>query len=102
LSKWEFYRFKVKTNEVLRCYLSDRYQIVLINNSSSNNTTFSESGKIKHGIPLGSLFGPLLFLFCINDFPNMIADPSKMVLFAGDTSTLQILVPQNLKKILTI
>jgi len=34
LSNCEFYRFRGKTNALLRSYLSDRYQRVLINNSS--------------------------------------------------------------------
>jgi hypothetical protein len=42
LSKFEFYGFRGKTNAPLRSYLSDRYQRVLINNSFSNNTTFSK------------------------------------------------------------
>jgi len=63
LSKCEFYRFRGKTNALLRSYLSDRYQRLLINNSSSNTTTFSEWGKIKHGVPQGSILGPLFFFF---------------------------------------
>jgi len=51
LSTCEFYGFRGKTNALLRSYLSDRYQRVLINNSSSNTTTFSEWGKIKPGVP---------------------------------------------------
>ena len=42
LSKCEFYGFRGKTNALLWLHLSDRYQRVLINNSLSNNTTFSE------------------------------------------------------------
>jgi len=82
LSKFEFYGFRCKTNALLQSYLSDRYQRVLINNNSSNTTTFSEWGKIKLGVPEGSILGPLFFLIYINDLPNMIADPSKTVLFA--------------------
>ena len=57
---------------------------------SSFNTTFSEWGKIKHGIPQGSILGPLFFLIYINDLPNMsiIADPLKPILFADDTSII--------------
>jgi hypothetical protein len=72
----------------LRSYLSDRYQKVLLNNSSSNTTTFSEWGKIKHGVPQGSIIGPLFFLIYINDLPNIIADPSKPILFVVDTSII--------------
>ena len=80
-----------------------RYQRVLINNSSSNTTTFSEWGKIKHGVPQGSILGPLFFLLYINDLLNIIADPSKPILFADDTSIIIINPsPPNLRKILKI
>jgi hypothetical protein len=45
LSKCGFYRFSGKTNALLRSYLGDRYRRVLINNSISRNTTFSEGAK---------------------------------------------------------
>jgi len=61
---------------------------VLINNSSSNTTTFPEWGKIKHGVSQGWILGPLFFLICINDLPNIIADPSKPILFADNTSII--------------
>jgi len=59
-----------------------------MNNSSSNTTTFSEWGKIKHGVPQGSILGHLFFLIYVNDLPNIIADPSKPILFADDTSII--------------
>ena len=88
LSKCELYGFRGKTNALLRSYLNDRYQRVLINNSSSNTTTFSEWGKIKHGVPQGSIVGLLFFLIYIKDLTNIIADPSKLILFADDTSII--------------
>jgi hypothetical protein len=87
LSKCEFCGYRRKTNELLWSYLSDRYQRVLINNGFSNNTTCSEWGKIKHIVPQGSILGPL-FLLCINDLLNVIADPLKLVLFADDTGII--------------
>jgi len=67
---------------MLRSYLSDRYQRVITNNTFSNSTTFLEWGKIKHGVPQGSILVPLFFLVYINDLMNIIAAPSKPFLCA--------------------
>jgi hypothetical protein len=88
LSKCGFYGFRGSTNALLRSCLIGRYQRVLIDNSSSNNTTISEWGKIKHSVPQGSILGPLFFLLCINDLPNITADSFKPVLFADDTNEI--------------
>jgi len=88
LSKCGFYGFRGSTNALLRSCLIGRYQRVLIDNSSSNNTTISEWGKIKHGIPQGSVLDPLFFVLNINDLPNITADLSKPVIFAFDTSII--------------
>ena len=88
LPKCEFHGFRGKTNALLRSYLSNRYQRVLINYSFYNNTAFSEWGKIKHSVPQGSILGPLFFLLGMNDLLNIMADSLKLVLFAGDTSII--------------
>jgi hypothetical protein len=85
LSKCEFYRLRGKTNALLRSYLSDRCQRVLINNSFSKNTTFKKKTWCSSGFNTWSLF----FLIFINDLPNIIrTDPSKPILFAGDKSVI--------------
>ena len=89
LSKLEFYGITGKANNLIKSYLSDRYQRVLIKNNCSNRC-FSEWGKIKQGVPQGSILGPLFFLLYkyINDLPGLINDISKPTVFADDTSII--------------
>ena len=53
-----------------------------------NHNTFSRWGKIKHGVPHGSILGPSLFLLYKNDLPKIINNKSKPVLFADDSSII--------------
>ena len=60
-------------------YLSERTQYVSIN---STNSTFRP---VTHGVPQGSILGPLLFLIFINDFPKS-SSFFKFTLFADDST----------------
>jgi hypothetical protein len=84
LSKLEFYGIVGNANALLKSYLKDRYQRVLIDNLHIH----SGWGTINNGVPQGSILGPLLFLIYMNDLPNIIINKSKLVLFADDTSII--------------
>ena len=81
----KLYRYGIRgtTFEWFKSYLSNRYQYVSLLGFDSNRS------KIEHGVPQGSVLGPLLFLIYINDLPNAIKN-SYVYLFADDTNLLKI------------
>jgi hypothetical protein len=62
LSKLQFYGVRGTYYDLIKSYLTDRYQRVSLFNTVSDHTTFSRWDIIKHGVPHGSILGPLLFL----------------------------------------
>ena len=61
-------------------YLTGRYQKVLVNGILSENTCL-----IKHGVPQGSILGPLLYLIYVNDCNNCL-EHSNSILYADKTT----------------
>ena len=69
-------------------YLGKRYCRTAIYNDSENSNKVSDCAKVRHGVPQGSILGPLLFLLYINDSPKIINKTSTLTIFADDTSIL--------------
>ena len=68
--------------EWFRSYLTDRRQRVVLEGACS------DWREVKAGVPQGSILGPLLFLFYVNDIVEDI--DTDINLFADDTSLLEV------------
>ena len=78
LYKLETYGIEGQLLSLLKNYLENREQRVVLNGQTS------DWKKINSGVPQGSVLGPLLFLIYINDLPDGITSICKI--FADDTS----------------
>ena len=81
LEKLKHYGIRGVANQWLRSYLTGRKQFVFVSG------VMSEILRILHGVPQGSVLGPLLFILYINDIHNCIIN-SNTFLFADDTGLL--------------
>ena len=81
LQKLSHYGVRGRANSLFQSYLQDRSQFVTISGKTSDKCS------VEHGVPQGSVLGPLLFLIYINDL-NLCIRHSKTIHFADDTSLL--------------
>ena len=81
LYKLDHYGIRGIENSWFKSYLSNRKQFVSINGALSNETV------VQHGVPQGSVLGPLLFLLYINDL-NKALKYCNTLHFADDTCLL--------------
>ena len=86
LSKLNLYGVRGVANSWFESYLSRRKQCVEIN-TLNMGTCVSTIKETKHGVPQGSILGPILFSLYINDLPLNVSG-TKIVLFADDTNIL--------------
>ena len=80
LKKMKIIGFSESTIKWFQSYLTERIFFVSVEKSLSN------AGKLKCGVPQGSILGPLLFLLYINDIKQ--ASESTLLLYADDSCIL--------------
>ena len=70
--------FRGRIHSFLSSYLTDRCQYVIVDDCVSREL------KILHGVPHGSVLGPLFFNFFIDDIVNTVSS-DKTILLTDDT-----------------
>ena len=92
ITKLHSYGVCGKANKWKEAFLSGRTQSVLVEGESSSSVS------VDSGVPQGSVLGPCLFLYYINDIPEGLR--SAVRLFADDTIVYIALKPRANNKIL--
>ena len=85
----------------IKSYLMNRKQTVCL------NKCFSPSLNIPHGVPQGSILGPLLFILYINDLPlclqnsniHMYADDTALYVIGSDVNEINYLLNNDLTNV---
>ena len=83
LYKLKSYGIKGPLSILIKSFLTNRFQRVVLNGQTSNWK------EILAGVPQGSILGPLFFLMFINDIPKGIQ--SHINFFADDTSIFSVM-----------
>ncbi len=81
LRKLDYYGVNGRTNNWIRGFLADRTQRVVVEGECSGEVS------VTSGVPQGSVLGPCLFLYYINDMPDHTTH-SRVRLFADECTWL--------------
>ena len=79
LKKIEAYGFSESAVELFASFLKNRQQCV------KTNDVYSEWLETNHGVPQGTVLGPLVFLLYFNDFREKLQGNFDIIQFADDT-----------------
>lgn len=76
-----YYGFHNNSVQLINSYLTNRKQQVTVNG------VYSNVKNILHGVPQGSVLGPILFLIYVNDLTTCVPS-NDFILFADDTTAV--------------
>ena len=92
LDKLRRYKFSEETVEWFSSYLKDRKQVVQVESKYSDPEEIGE-----HGVPQGSILGPLIFIIFNNDFPANSEEGVSVLYADDDTANVSDDDPEELK-----
>ncbi|MCG8047766.1 MAG: reverse transcriptase family protein, partial [Candidatus Thiodiazotropha endolucinida] len=84
IHKLHHYGIQGKVNRWIQSWLTNRRQVVVVEGESSGSVS------VESGVPQGSVLGPGLFLYYINDLPSRLHSTTR--LFADDTIAYLVIV----------
>jgi hypothetical protein len=76
--KLKFYGINGNTLNWIGKWLTSQTQTVIVDGEESTPVP------VTSGVPQGTVFGPLMFLICINDIGNNLSEGTHIKLFADD------------------
>ena len=82
LKKAENFNLSQSTILLLKSFLENRSQCVKL------GIDLSDKININHGVPQGTVLGPLIFLLYVNNFSEKLDGENEVVQFADDTSII--------------